>query len=107
MATTQQQTDLIDALADAQIASGASVTEFAAYLGALVGAAVQAELDASDVGAIVSVGGITTKISAVNAQIESAQDAFDVHRTEHTNTVAALNTAKAALQAQLKEVVGS
>ena len=67
MATQQQQTDLIDALADAQLTSDASATEFASYLGALVGAAVQAELEASDVGAIVSVGGITTKISAVHA----------------------------------------
>lgn len=95
MATQEQQTALLESLTDAQIASGATAAEYAAYLGALVGAAHTAQLTPQDVGAIVSVGGITTKISAINAQIESAQDA-----------VAALNTQKAALQAQLKTVVG-
>lgn len=106
MATQEQQTALLESLTDAQIASGATAAEYAAYLGALVGAAHTAQLTPQDVGAIVSVGGITTKISAINAQIESAQDAFDEQHSDHQDAVAALNTQKAALQAQLKTVVG-
>lgn len=60
----------------------------------------------TDLAAIVSIGGITTKISAINAQIERQQDAFDEHRSDHQDAVAALNAQKEALQAQLKEVVG-
>lgn len=77
------------------------------YIGAMVAAAIAGGLEPSDLAAIVTIGGITTKISAVNAQIESAVDAFDEQRSEHQNAVAALNAAKAALQTQLKEAVGS
>lgn len=106
MATTQQQTDLIDALADAQIASGATAAEFAAYLGALVAAADTAGLTAQEVGAIVSVGGITTKISAINAQIETKQDELDAGVTAKQAEIATLNNTKAAYQAALKAAVG-
>lgn len=76
------------------------------YISAMVAAALASGLEPSDLAAIVSIGGITTKISAINAQIESAQDAFDEQRSDHQDAVAALNVQKAALQAQLKEVVG-
>ena len=106
MATQQQQTDTIDALTDAQIASGATAAEFAAYLGALVGAAHMAQLTPQDVGAIVSVGGITTKISAANAQIETLQDELDAAVAVKQAAITAVNNAKATLQEQLKAVVG-
>lgn len=107
MATQQQQTDLLDALTDAQLASGAGATEFATYLGALVAAAITAELSAQDVGAIVSVGGITTKISAINAQIEKKQDEKDAAVTAKDNEISTLVTQRAALQTGLKAVVGA
>ncbi len=106
MATEQQKSDLLDALIDVQIASGATAAEFVAYLGALVGAAVTAYLEPSDVGAIVSIGGITTKISAANAQIETLQDELDAGVATKQAAITAINEAKAALQAQLKEAVG-
>lgn len=106
MATTQQQTDLLDALTDAQLASGATAAEFAAYLGALVGAAVDANLEASDVAAIISVGGITTQISAINAQIEKKQDERASANGIFDADVTALVTQRTALQAALKTVVG-
>lgn len=106
MATEQQKSDFLDALTDAQIASGATQSAFAAYLGALVAAAHTADLNPSDVGAIVSIGGITTKISAINAQIERQQDEFDEHRSEHQTAISALTAQKEALQTQLKVVVG-
>lgn len=76
------------------------------YISAMVAAAIAGGLQPSDLAAIVTIGGITTKISAINAQIESAQDAFDTQRSDHQDAVAALNVQKEALQSQLKEVVG-
>lgn len=106
MPTQEQQNALLAALTAAQLACGATAEQFATYLGALVAAAVEANLSAQDVGAIVTVGGLTTKISAINAQIEVAQDEFDAHRGEHQDEVAALNAQKATLQAALKAVGG-
>lgn len=106
MATQEQQTALLEALTDAQIASGATAAEFAAYLGALVGAAHTAQLTPQDVGAIVSVGGIATKISAVNAQIESKRDERTDAIAEKDAEIATLETQRTALQNQLKQVVG-
>jgi len=106
MATQEQQTAFLEALTDAQIASGATAAEFAAYLGALVGAAHTAQLTPQDVGAIVSVGGITTKISAANAQIETLQDELDAAVAAKQAAITAVNNIKAALQEQLKQAVG-
>lgn len=76
------------------------------YITAMVAAAISAGLQPSDLAAIVTIGGITTQISKINAQIELQQDAFDEQRSEHQDAVATLNTQKATLQAQLKAVVG-
>lgn len=69
------------------------------YIGAMVAAAIASGLEPSDLAAIVTIGGITTKISAANAQIETPQDELDA-------AVAAINEEKAALQTQLKTAVG-
>lgn len=76
------------------------------YISAMVAAAIAAGLQPSDLAAIVTIGGITTAISKINAQIEVAQDAFDDQRSEHQDAVAALTAQRATLQAQLRTVVG-
>lgn len=106
MATQEQQTALLESLTDAQIASGATAAEFAAYLGALVGEAHTAQLTPQDVGAIVSVGGITTKISAISAQIESKRDERIDAIAEKDSEIVALEAQRTTLQNQLKQVVG-
>jgi hypothetical protein len=77
------------------------------YISAMVAAALASGLEPSDLAAIVTIGGITTKISAVNAEIETLQDELDAGVVEKREAIAAKNTIKAALQAQLKEVVGA
>lgn len=76
------------------------------YIGAMVAAAIAAGMQPADLAAIVTIGSITTKISAINAQIETLQDELDDGVTAKQTAIAAANNAKAVLQAQLKAAVG-
>ncbi len=76
------------------------------YISAMVAAAIANGLEPSDLAAIVTIGGITTKISAANAQIETLQDELDAAVAAKQAAITAINEAKSALQAQLKEAVG-
>lgn len=106
MATQQQRDELMDALTDAQLASGATAAEFAAYLGALVAAAVEAGLTPQDVAAIVKIGGLTTKMSALDAQIAKRRDEMDEVVAAKQAAITVLNEERMALQALLKNSVG-
>lgn len=76
------------------------------YIGAMVAVAIASGLEPSDLAAIVTIGGITTKISAANAQIETLQDELDAAVAAKQTAIAAINEEKAALQTQLKTAVG-
>lgn len=76
------------------------------YIGAMVAAAIAGGLEPSDLAAIVTIGGITTKISAANAQIETLQDELDAAVAEKQAAITAINEQKAELQSQLKAAVG-
>lgn len=76
------------------------------YISAMVAAAIAGGLEPSDLAAIVTIGGITTKISAANAQIETLQDELDAAVTAKRDAISAVNEQKAALQAALKAAVG-
>jgi hypothetical protein len=84
----------------------ATQEQIAEYIGAMVGAAIANGLRPADLAAIVTIGGITTKISAANAQIETLQDELDAAVAAKQAAITAVNNAKAALQEQLKLVVG-
>lgn len=76
------------------------------YISAMVAAAIASGLEPSDLAAIVTIGGITTKISAANVQIETLQDELDAAVASKQAAIATVNNAKAALQEQLKQAVG-
>jgi preprotein translocase subunit YajC len=76
------------------------------YISAMVAAAIASGLEPSDLAAIVTIGGITTKISAANAQIETLQDELDAAVAVKQAAIATVNNAKATLQEQLKQAVG-
>lgn len=76
------------------------------YISAMVAAAIAGGLEPSDLAAIVTIGGITTKISAANAQIETPQDELDAAVAAKQAAITTVNNAKAALQEQLKQAVG-
>lgn len=78
-----------------------------AYIGAIVDAALANSLVPADLAAIVIIGGLTTQISKLEAQAQNIQAASDADVAEKQAAIAAINEAKAAIQAQLRALSGS
>lgn len=77
------------------------------YIGAIVDAALTNNLQPTDLAVIVTIGALTTQISKLEAQAQNLLAEQDVAVAEKQAAIQALNEAKAAIQAHLRQLSGS